>query len=196
MSTTNLEFPIHTVDSAPPLASDALRQVASAYGFVPNLMGVMAGAPPLVEAYLAVVAAFEKTTLTPTERQIVLLAASFENECAYCMAAHAAAANMQRIDAAIVKCLREGTPLPDSRLEALRRFVAEVVESRGRPAPATFDQFLEAGYTSAQAMEVVLGVGLKTLSNYTNHLADTPLDRAFSSLVWSAPACSGTCVSD
>lgn len=193
MITKAFDFPIHTADSAPAPASDALRQVARAYGFVPNLMGVMAGAPALAEAYLAVAAAFDRTTLTQAERQVVLLAASFENDCSYCMAAHTTAAHVHQIDGAVVKSLREGTPLPDNKFEALRRFTAEVVESRGWPTPETVDQFLAAGYTSAQALEVVLGVGLKTLSNYTNHLADTPLDRAFSSLAWSAPACDRAC---
>jgi len=31
---------------------------------------------------------------------------------------------------------------------------------------------------------VVLGVGVKTLSNYTNHIAGTPLDAGFSNAAW------------
>jgi hypothetical protein len=29
-------------------------------------------------------------------------------------------------------------------------------------------------------LEVVLGLAFKTISNYTNHLVDTPVDEAFS----------------
>jgi alkylhydroperoxidase family enzyme len=46
------------------------------------------------------------------------------------------------------------------------------------------NDFLNAGFTPQQALEVVLGIGLKTLSNYTNHLADTPLDEAFAGRAW------------
>jgi len=35
------------------------------------------------------------------------------------------------------------------------------------------------GYSRATVLEVVLGVALKTLSNYTNHIAGTELDEAF-----------------
>ncbi len=33
-------------------------------------------------------------------------------------------------------------------------------------------------------LEVVLGIGMKTLSNYTNHLAETPLDAQFQPVTW------------
>ena len=46
------------------------------------------------------------------------------------------------------------------------------------------EAFRDAGYTRANLLEVVLGVGLKTLSNYTNHLAGTPVDEPFRDLVW------------
>ena len=36
-------------------------------------------------------------------------------------------------------------------------------------------------------LEVVLGVGLKTLSNYTNHIAGTELDAAFAKAAIDAP---------
>jgi hypothetical protein len=45
--------------------------------------------------------------------------------------------------------------------------------------------FLAAGYTQAQILEVILGVTFKTLSNYTNHIAETPLDAAFAPNAWS-----------
>jgi alkylhydroperoxidase family enzyme len=58
------------------------------------------------------------------------------------------------------------------------------VEQRGWVEPDQMNDFLDAGYSSQQALEVVLGIGLKTLSNYTNHLADTPLDEAFAGRAW------------
>jgi len=46
--------------------------------------------------------------------------------------------------------------------------------------------FQEAGYDAQQVLEVVLGVGMKTLSNYTNHIAGTELDAAFQHRAWRA----------
>lgn len=194
MSMHRVEVPVRTLDTAPREAIPILHGAREKFGFVPNLLGVLANAPALLEGYLALGSIFDRSTLTPTERQIVLLAASFENGCDYCMAAHSVIAGMQRVDSAVVQALRNGSAIADPRLEALRGFAKEVVASRGRPEPTVIDRFLTAGYTSGQALEVVLGVGLKTLSNYANHLARTPLDPAFASARWEPPTCeSGGC---
>jgi AhpD family alkylhydroperoxidase len=171
-------------ETAAPSARGVLTGARSKLGFVPNLYGVMANAPALLEAYAAVAASFDRTSFSPAERQVVLLATSHENGCDYCMAAHTAIAGMQKVDQAVVTALRDGLPIDDARLESLRAFTVEVVRSRGWPSQMAVSRFVAAGYSPAQALEVVLGVGMKTLSNYANHLAGTPLDAAFESARW------------
>ncbi len=177
--------------NAPEAARKVLAEVRKKFGFVPNLLGNMANAPALLKAYLSVSALFDETSLTPTERQVVLLAASAKNNCTYCVAAHSAIAGMQKVPQDVVTSLRNRQPIADARLEALRRFVEEVVETRGWPSETTSKRFLEAGYSESQALEVLLGVGQKTLSNYTNHLAHTALDEQFAPAAWTAAAGKG-----
>ena len=179
------EFRTHTIESAPDASRDALRGVSERMGFVPNLYATFAESPALLEGYLALAGIFDRSTsFSATERQVILLTASSENECHYCMAAHTAIAGMQRVPLEIVEALRRGEVLPDARLQALSEFAREVVQQRGRVPEAEIDAFLAAGFTRAQVLEVVLGIGLKTLSNYTNHMADTPLDAAFGRHAW------------
>lgn len=187
------ELPVQNIETAPAASRDMLKGVQGKFGFIPNLTGVFANAPALLEGYLALAGIFDKTSLSPTERQVVLLAVSFENGCDYCMAAHTAIAGMQKVDQGVIKALRENSPIADAKLEALRRFAAEITQTRGFPSPEAVAGFTKAGYTSAQALEVVLGVGVKTLSNYTNHLSHTPLDPAFQTAAWSKPACGAGC---
>lgn len=182
-----MNFPVHTVETAPAAARPTLEAALKGYGFLPNLLGMMATAPALVAAYTTLAKIYDETSLTPAERQVVLLTASFENTCAYCMAAHSTIAEMQRVPADVVDALRRGGPLPDQRLEALRQFTAAVVVTRGSPSEIDVQAFLMAGFGSQQILEVILGVGLKTLSNYANHFADTPVDAAFSSAAWIDP---------
>jgi len=188
MTTPPLQLPRHTVESAPEASRDLLKTAQARYGFVPNLLGIMANAPALLEAYLAINGTFGKTSLSPVERQIILIAANFENECDYCMAAHTMSTGTQVLNPEIITALRENTPIADARLEALRAFAAETVRTRGWPSPESSARFLDAGYSPAQALEVVLGIGAKTLSNYANHLAGTPLDDAFAPARWTKPA--------
>lgn len=188
MSTTvqqSLDLPVLDQDSAPAASADTLNQVQKAYGFLPNLIGTMASAPALAEGYVTISGIFGKTSFSPTEQQIVLIAASVDNGCTYCVAAHSAIAGMQKVPADVIQALRDGTPIADPKLEALRSLTHEVVTRLGRPSDEVVSNFLAAGYTSGQVLEVVLGVAQKVMSNYTNHLAETPLDDRFQPTAWS-----------
>ncbi len=183
-----MEFQVHDKESAPEKAKGMLESVEKAFKFVPNLIGVMAEAPALAKGYTTLSGIFDETSFNATEKQIVLLTASHENECTYCMAAHSTIAAMQKVPEDVIKALRAGTEIGDAKLEALRQFTLAVVKSRGWPSDDDVSSFLDAGYGKAQILEVILGVGLKTLSNYTNHIADTPVDDAFADAKWSKPS--------
>lgn len=184
----DMNYPIHTAAQAPEKARPLLAGAEKAFGFVPNMLGKMATAPALLEGYMTLARIFDTSSLSPAERQIVLLSTSYENGCDYCMAAHTVIASMQQVDKAVVEATRSGSPIADAKLEALRRFAAAVTATRGWPDPLVTKAFFAAGYGQQQALEVILGVGLKTLSNYTNHLAATPIDPAFTAARWSRPA--------
>ncbi len=185
------EFPLHTPETATPEGREALDRAEKEFGFAPNLLRTLAEAPMAAQAYLDLGARLGRSTLTPGEQQVVLLATSFENECDYCMAAHSMVAGMVGMDDATRTAARKGAPLPDPRLNALWGFTRGVVKERGRVSADDLRSFLGAGFSRANVLEVVTGVAMKTLSNYTNHLAETPLDDAFEAHRWKAPGKGG-----
>lgn len=178
------DFPKHTLETAPDEAKPVLEGVQKGLGFVPNLLAYMAESPALVKGYTTLSGIFEKANLSPTERQVVLLTVSRNNACHYCMAAHTSIAQMQKVPSDVIRALRDGTAINDPKLEALRTFTAKVVESRGYPDADDMSAFLSAGYGKQHALDVVLGIGLKTLSNYTNHIVETDVDEAFAANAW------------
>jgi uncharacterized peroxidase-related enzyme len=180
-------FAVHSEKTAPEGSRKMLAEVGRGLGFVPNLMGVLAESPAALEAYLTLSKIFDSSSLTTVERQVVLLSVSFENGCDYCMAAHSGLALMQGVPEGVVSALRDGTPIADARLEALRTFTGGVTRRRAALSEAEVEAFLAAGFTRRQLLEVLVGVTQKTLSNYVNHLALTPLDAAFNALRWSRP---------
>jgi len=179
-----MTYKIHTIETAPEEAKAQLEQVQKKYGFIPNLFGIMAEAPSVIQAYLTLSKMLDDTSLTATERQIALLTTSYFNNCAYCMAAHSTVATMQNIPQEIIQALRSSSPIDDPKLEALRLFTLDVTEKRGYPSEETLKNFLDAGYSQAQVLEIILCVTFKTLSNYVNHVAETPLDAAFKKQEW------------
>jgi uncharacterized peroxidase-related enzyme len=181
-------FDIHTIETADTPAAEMLGDINRAYGFIPNLYGVFAESPTALRAYMTMGKIFDDSSFSATERQLIILAVSRYNECDYCMAAHTVVAGMQKVPTNVVEAIREDRPISDDRLEALRLFATAVVGKRGWVLDEDICAFLAAGFSQAQILEVILGVSFKTLSNYTNHVADTLLDKAFETGAWSPVA--------
>lgn len=174
-------FQVHTLESAPAGSRETMAKIAEKYGFVPNLAAVFAESPGTLNALLGLLGAYdaEEIGLSPLERQVVLLATSVQNECEYCTAGHSMLAGMCGLDRGEVENLQEGRRLGDPRLEVLRQFTEAVVEKRGHASEDDIRKFLGVGFTRAQVLEVVLGVALKTLTNYVNHIAKPPVNEQF-----------------
>ncbi len=182
-----MDFPVHDENTAPEAAREHLAATRRSFGMIPNLERVMASAPALLETYSLGWEAFGRTSLSPIEQQVVYQTANFENECNYCVPWHTLLAKQAGADAATIEALRGGRRLPDSRLEALRQFTRTMVLNRGKATKADLDAFLEAGLRPEQALEVVLGIAIKTMSNFTNSIAATPLDKQVGHLAWKKP---------
>ena len=182
------EFTVYTPDNAPEAEKASLEATKASFGFVPNLQATMAESPELLAGYTALWELFSKTTLTPHEQQVVYMTSNFENECHYCMAGYAGLAKMQKMDRAVINALRNGTEIPDRKLETLHRFATLVVRNRGWVTDADVDAFLAAGYTRRNVLEVILGVATKVMSNYTNHIAHTRIDPFMRGNEWEKPA--------
>lgn len=181
MNTSTTHFPVYTEATAPESARQSLINAKQKYGFVPNLLGKLAHAPALLQGYLSLSQAFEQSSFSEIERQVILLVTSLQNKCSYCAAAHAAIAKSYQTPDEVIEAIRNNEPVTDVKLEALRVFTQAVVESRAWLLPEDIQEFLSVGYTEQHMLEVILGVGVKTLSNYANHVMSTPLDEAFES---------------
>lgn len=187
MSDSDEPFPLHDEATAPPEAKPHLAETARAFGMIPNLERVMAAAPALLGGYNRLEALFGETSLSPVEREVVLQTANFENECNYCVPWHTKLARAAGMAPADVEALRQGRALADPRLEALRLLTQALIRTRGKVAKADLDAFFAAGWSGRQALEVVLGIAVKTMSNYTNSIAGTPLDKEVRALAWKKP---------
>ena len=177
-------FPAHTAETAPAEARPALEGALKQFGFVPTMMAKFAEAPLLLQAYQMAAGLFDKTSFTPAERLVVVLTASFENDCDFCMSAHSWGAAHQGQDPDLIAALRAGTVLANANLEALHAFVQAVVVKHGFVPQAQLQAFFAAGFTPRQGLEAILDVATKVMTNYTNALAVTPPNAEFGDAIW------------
>jgi alkylhydroperoxidase family enzyme len=178
------DFTLHDEKTAPGASKELLAHSEKAFGFVPGLHAVMAEAPGMLEAYKTVHELFVNSSFDKDELTVVWQTINVEHGCHYCVPAHSGIARSMGVDTAIDDALRNETPLPNARLEALRTFTLHVVRERGHVYDPSVQEFLDAGFTKRQILEVILGVSQKVMSNYTNHLAHTPVDKPFQKFEW------------
>lgn len=177
-------YTTYTQDDAPEGARPTLANVKSSMGFIPNIFAKMAESPETLKGYLALQNELNTTSLDNTERQIVMMGVSWHNNCDYCIAAHSTIAQGQKIEASVLESIRNRTPFESAQHEALRTFTETLWSTRGNPTPADLEAFYNAGYTQQTALEIVSYMALKTMSNYANHLMQTPVDSQFSANTW------------
>lgn len=186
MSHYRLSLPAKTLQDAQDSARTVLENSKKAMGMIPNMYANMANSPGLLSTYTDGYNRFrENSGFTPAEQEVVFLTISRHNGCTYCMAAHSMiAVKGSGVPDADLQALRDGTPLPDGKLKALSEFTQHLLESQGHPGEEAVKQFLSAGYQEQQILEIVLAMAVKLLSNYSNHLFDTPVDAAFADYSW------------
>lgn len=173
------EFTLYNHNTAKKDSQPALKQAEQLFGFVPNLIAALAESPATVNAYLQLNSLFDNTSFSSVERQVIMLTVSRYADCQYCLAAHSTISKALKVADERVNAIIYGHPIIEPKLEALRIFTHLVIEKQGLLANWDLTNFFQAGYNKQQMLEVILGVSFMTLSNYVNHINDTPIDMVF-----------------
>ena len=176
---TKSHFPIHTIDSAPESLKENLATVKKNNGgYIPNLIRLLANSPTALETYQTVGGINRRTSLSPTEREVVQITAAVANGCGFCVAGHTAISIKQiKMPDDVLQALRKGTSIDsDPKLDTLAKFTLAVIQNKGKVGEQALSDFFAAGYTDENALDVVLGVSLATLCNYANNLINTPIN--------------------
>lgn len=175
---------VHTIESAPEASKSLLENSQKAYGMILGLHGVLAGSPGLLNAYQTLHELFVASSFNEEELTVVWQTINVEHECHYCVPAHTAIAGMMKVDNDITEALRNRTPLANSKLETLRNMTLSMVRNRGNVSQEDLTAFYAAGYGEQQVLDIILGLSQKVISNYTNHIAKTPVDAPFQQFAW------------
>lgn len=177
-------FKFHTIETAPEGSKAILEGAQKQMGMIPGLYSVMAESPEILNAYKELHQQFTNSSFDAEELTVVWQTINVEHECHYCVPAHTAIAHSMKVDPALTEALRNDEALPTEKLQALKDFTLSVVRGRGNVSKEEVEAFYGAGYGQKQVLEVILGLSQKVISNYVNHLAETPVDKAFEPFAW------------
>jgi len=178
------DFPSHDLDTAPEASKPLLENSQRAFGRLPGLHKVMAESPQVLEGYQVLHKLFTETEFDADELTVVWQTINVEHECHYCVPAHTGIAKRMKVSDDISNALRDETPLPSAKLEALRVFTLQMLRERGNVTTEQMQAFFDAGYGHRAVLDVILGLSQKVMSNYINHVVETPLDEPVKPFAW------------
>ena len=181
-----MKFELYNRENAPVDSQPLLEKSIKDFGMIPNLHAVLAESPVTLKAYQELHQLFQQTSFDAEELTVVWQTINVEHECHYCVPAHTAIAHGMNVDAAITDALRDRSELPTERLQVLHLTTLALVRNRGRLSEQEQADFLAVGFERRQLLEIILGISQKVISNYTNHSADTPIDKPFQPYEWKA----------
>jgi alkylhydroperoxidase family enzyme len=169
-------------------AQPMLDHIRKAFGFVPNLTVVMALSPLSLKGYFDNLEVFGQSSLSPAEQQLVLLTSSVVSEVPYAVAVHTAMAKGAGLDESVISAVRERQPIDNQKLEALREFTESAARDGGKVDNTTLENYLAAGWTKSQIIEILFALAVKEFVYRVQRLADVPLDEPFASVSWTSPS--------
>ena len=144
-------------------------------GMVPNMIATMAQSEAAVQAYLSFSQALSSGVTSAPLREQIALAVSQQNECNYCVAAHAAIAGTIGLTEDEIRDARTATS-PERETEAALQFARHVVDQRGAVSDDQITSIRQAGFGDAEIVEVIAHIALSIFTNYFNRAAQTEID--------------------
>ena len=140
-----------------------------------NIFKGLAAHAPVLEAYMGWSQGSKAGALTAAEGEVVQLLAAEKMHCDYCLAAHtmiAQGTGISEEDCMQIRKRHSDNP----KTQALINFTAETLDTYGSVSDETLAAFMDAGFNTEAAIEVVAGISVLTFTSLYNHVNNTVVD--------------------
>jgi alkylhydroperoxidase family enzyme len=180
------KFPVYTLESAPENSKPALKGLAEAFGMVPNIAGVIAGSPKLINGLVGVFGQVHGGSFTEAQVQVLLLTNAVTNGSTWAVAFHSFLALKEGLSEADVQAIRARRLPQDTKFAALSHLARTLIDKRGRLDDQDVASFTAAGFDQALVLDVILVSAASTMTNYTGSVTNPPLEDLFKEYAWQA----------
>lgn len=168
-------IPLFDLGQAQGKTRELLDTVKAKMGRVPNIFKTMAHSPVALQAYLGMSGAFAEAKLPSKMREQIALAVGEDNQCHYCVAAHAAIGKLSGMTPEEIEAGRRAKS-PDPKTDAVLKFAKKLSANRGNVTDPDLAEVRKAGFSDEEVLEIIAVVSLNLFTNYINHVAETALD--------------------
>jgi alkylhydroperoxidase family enzyme len=175
MKTPMSRFQIHDELSAPEGSAPVLRGAVAAGGQVPNFLGVLAGSPAALRAYVRFRSELRHGTLSAQTLERISLAVAQARSSQPDLALHVRTARRLGLSVDDVALAREFHAL-DERDSILLRYLRPLVEHGTAPPLHVHEEAREAGWTDEQLLEAIAYAALEQFTAMVNVAGDVPVD--------------------
>jgi len=175
MKTAMSRFQIHDELTAPESAIPVLRGAVAGGGRLPNFLGVLAGSPAALRAYVRARSELRHGALGPATIERIALAVADRHQSAAGLALHTRAARQAGLTLDEVALAREGDSR-DEREATLLRYLRPLIDGPAQPAMHLHEEAREAGWSDEQLLEAISQVAIETYTAMINLAGDVPAD--------------------
>ena len=156
-------------------SKELFNDVQNKLGFIPNLIKVFGNSPATLQTYLSLGELTASGNFSNKFREQLALVIAEENNCNYCLSAHTAIGKMNGLTEVQIKNNRQAIA-NNEKTRAGLMFAKLITKQRGQISHEELTTIKNAGYTDEDILEIILNVVANTLTNYTNHIAETEID--------------------
>lgn len=164
-----------TFDQASEESQEIFKTLKEKMGKVPNVYATIGNSSKALKGILDLNATLSNGEFNGKEVETIALSVAEANDCDYCRAAHTAVGKMQGLTEEETIEIRSGE-IADSKFKALSELAKEMTTTRGNQDQEYINNFFSAGYSKEALAELIGFVAVNTITNYTNHIADTDID--------------------
>lgn len=178
-------FPVpETIDHLPDDLKERILAVQEKAGFVPNVFLMLAHRPLEARAFFDYHDALmerESDTLTPAEKEMIVVATSSRNQCLYCVVAHGAILRIYSKDALVADqvAINHKTADISERERVMLDFAMYISQEVGELNDEWEQKLQSVGFSQDDIWDIGSITGFFGLSNRLVSLTNTPPNPEF-----------------
>jgi alkylhydroperoxidase family enzyme len=175
MKTKESRFQVHDELTAPERSLPVLKGARAGGGQLSNFVGVLAGSPAVLRAYVRFRSELRHGSLSWATQQRIALAVAQHQGSEYALATLPRAAREAGLGLDEIALAREFDSR-DEREALLLHYVKALLGSEGPPPRHVHEEALEGGWTDEQILEAIAHVALAAFGNLVTRAGDVPTD--------------------